>query len=602
MRMKTIKRIATVILTLAMVMSCDSTVNINAAKKPKLNRSSAKVNIGKTVTIKVKNGVAKAKVTWKTSNKKVAKITKKVAKGKNAKAVVKGFKKGKATISAKYKLGKKSINMKCKVTVENEEVNKQQDVPADISQSQISDTPEPTVEPTVTPTATPEPSEEMKELMDSIEISYSDEIRGNITLPLSIEGASVTWKSSNPSIITDEDVGEKLAGVVTRGAEDTMVTLTATITKDNETAQKNIDVCVLKAPKQITEDDYEGYLFGHFTGQEWLASHEQIYFALSNDGLNFKDMNGGNPVLVSEIGEKGVRDPYIYRSPEGDRFFLIATDLSVFNRGGWGEFWSITTEGSHSLVFWESTDLVNWSEPKLINVAAENAGMAWAPEMIYDDATGQYIIFFASCILDPNTKNKVKPSAIYYVATRDFVNFSDTKLFIDNQTDNAQNGQAREIIDTTVIKIGDYYYSASKDGGNDEANGGIRIMKSKNLLEPESWEKVLDLDELGIDLSGTGLSKLDNSTLEGPEFFRYNKKDWADPNVPEYGLMADQYMNGTGYLPLTTTNIEDIDNSQNSWKLLSTSEYSFDKLIKRHGTIFRITKDEYERLKAAYSN
>ena len=61
--------------------------------------------------------------------------------------------------------------------------------------------------------------------------------------------------------------------------------------------------------------------------------------------------------------------------------------------------------------------------------------------------------------------------------------------------------------------------------------------------------EVLDLDELGFDLSGTGLSKLDNSTLEGPEFFRYNKKDWSDPNVPEYGLMADQYMNGTGYLP-----------------------------------------------------
>lgn len=135
------------------------------------------------------------------------------------------------------------------------------------------------------PTATPEPSEEMKELMDSIEIPYSDEIRGNITLPLSIEGASVTWKSSNPSIITDADAGEKLAGVVTRGAEDTMVTLTATITRDHETAQKNINVRVLKAPKQITEDDYEGYLFGHFTGHEGTANDEQIYFALSMTDL-----------------------------------------------------------------------------------------------------------------------------------------------------------------------------------------------------------------------------------------------------------------------------------------------------------------------------
>lgn len=447
---------------------------------------------------------------------------------------------------------------------------------------------------------------EMKELMDSIEIPYSDEIRGNITLPLSIEGASVTWKSSNPSIITDADAGEKLAGVVTRGAEDTMVTLTATIAKDNEIAQKDIDVCVLKAPKQITEDDYEGYLFGHFTGHEGTANDEQIYFALSNDRLDFKDMNQGRPVLTSEIGEKGVRDPYICRSPEGDRFFLIATDLSIFYRGGWKMnaqgYFDASTTGSHNLVLWESKDLVNWGEPKLIRVAPKNAGMAWAPEMIYDDVTGQYIIFFASSIMDPETKKKVKPNAIYYVATRDFVNFSETKLFIDNQTDNAQNGKAREIIDTTVIKIGDYYYSASKDGDNGEANGGIRIMKSKNLLEPGSWEKVLDLDELGLDLSGTGLGKLDNTSLEGPELFRYNKKDWADPNVPEYGLMADQYSIGAGYLPLTTTNIEDIDNSKDSWKLLSKSEYSFDKLTKRHGTILRITKDEYERLKTAYSN
>jgi len=406
-------------------------------------------------------------------------------------------------------------------------------------------------------------------------------------------------------MITDADVEEKLAGVVTRGAEDTWVTLTATITKDNEVAQKNIDVLVLKAPAQITEDDYEGYLFGHFIG-EGNANQEQIYFALSNDGLNFKDMNKSKPVLTSEIGEKGVRDPYICRSPEGDRFFLVATDLSIFNRGGWRMnaqgYYDASTTGSHNLVVWESLDLVNWSEPKLIKVAPENAGMAWAPEMIYDDVTGQYIIFFASSIMDPETKYKAKPNAIYYVATRDFVNFSETKLFIDNQTDNAQDGKPREIIDTTVIKIGDYYYSASKDGDNMEANGGIRIMKSQNLLDPESWEKVLDLDELGLDLSGTGLKKLDNGSLEGPELFQYNKKDWADPNVPEYGLMADQYGIGAGYLPLTTTNIEDIDNAQNSWKLLSKSEYSFDKLKKRHGTILRITKEEYDRISAAYAN
>lgn len=444
---------------------------------------------------------------------------------------------------------------------------------------------------------------EMQKILDAIYIPNADEIRGNITLLSEINGATVTWKSSNADVISDKDIKGKAAGVVTRGSEDQKITLTATVDINGEAAEKEVNVCVLKAPEPISEDDYEGYLFGHFIGEE-DENQEQIYFAISKDGLNFKDMNNAKPVLTSSIGEKGVRDPYLYRSHEGDRFFLVATDLSIYNRGGWiknGQgYYDASTTGSSFLVLWESLDLVNWSEPKLVKVAPENAGMAWAPEMIYNDETGEYIIFFSSSIMNPETKYKEKPNAIYYVATRDFVHFSDTKLFIDNQTDGEADGKEREIIDTTIIKIGDIYYSASKDGDNDEANGGIRIMRNKNLLDVNGWEKVLDLDELGLDVSGLEIKKLDNGDLEGPEFFQYNKKDWADPNVPEYGIMMDQYAVGAGYLPLTTTDLEDVDNSKNSWKLLSDREYSFDKLKKRHGTIMRITKGELERLEKVF--
>jgi len=55
----------------------------------------------------------------------------------------------------------------------------------------------------------------------------------------------------------------------------------------------------------LTENNFEGYLFGHFIG-EGDGNGEQIYFAVSEDGLHFKDLNGGKPVLVSTIGEKGV--------------------------------------------------------------------------------------------------------------------------------------------------------------------------------------------------------------------------------------------------------------------------------------------------------
>ena len=63
-----------------------------------------------------------------------------------------------------------------------------------------------------------------------------------------------------------------------------------------------------------------------------------------------------------------------------------------------------------------------------------------------------------------------------------------------------------------------------KDGDNPEINGGIRIMKTKTLLDPTSWEKVYDLDELGLDLTGQRVSVLTNASLEGPELFQFNEE------------------------------------------------------------------------------
>lgn len=440
----------------------------------------------------------------------------------------------------------------------------------------------------------------MNNILDKIIIPNIDSIMGNITLQDEVDGVAISWSSSNPEVISDTDKGILKKGVVCRQAEDVEVELIASVETDGMLIKRVFNANVVKAPEPIKSEDFAGYLFGHFIGEETPES-EQIYFAISSDGLNFIDMNDGKPALVSKVGERGVRDPYLYRSHEGDRFFLIATDLSIHNRGGWfineQGYYDPSTTGSPYLVIWESKDLINWTEGKAIKVAPENAGMAWAPEMIYNDETGEYVIFFSSSIMNPETKYKQKPNTIFYVTTRDFEHFSETRIFIDCQKDGASDGKEREIIDTTVIKIGEYYYSASKDGDNAEANGGIRILKTKNLLNPDTWVKVLDLDELGLDLSNVDVDVLDNSTLEGPELFMYNPKDWADPNVPEYGLMADRYAHGTGYLPLKTTDIEDADNSNNSWTLLADNDYSFDKLKKRHGTIMSITETELKRLK-----
>ena len=478
--------------------------------------------------------------------------------------------------------------------------------------------------------------EEANAIKDNITIvtDSDNKVYGNIRLPSEVDGATIKWKA-NSKIVSTKDNGDLKAGVVERQEEDTTVKLTASIAKNGKGATFEQEIVVAAAAPELVDEDYEAYLFAHFVGESYgkqegstkIATGEQMFFALADvgRGLKFKDLNGSTmnnlkPVLSSNVGERGVRDPFMLRSPEGDTFYLIATDLSVYTRGGWGQNngeTKFTINGSHSITLWESHDLVNWTDARLIEVAAPNAGMAWAPEMIYSEETGEYVIFFSSTLIgrDENGEHPFIEyrDCIYYTTTRDFHHFTETKKFIKNnpypngkedpqkQQDSpkALNNNERKIIDASVMKIGDWYYSAAKDGDNHEENGGILIQKTQDLFDVDSWQKVMYLADTGYQVQNR---KADNTCLEGPEWFMYNKEDRVDQNVPEIGLMADFYANtSVGYIPFSTTDITDVTNERQSWRLLkSGSDFSWDSQTKRHGTILRITYDEAERLKEAY--
>ena len=49
------------------------------------------------------------------------------------------------------------------------------------------------------------------------------------------------------------------------------------------------------------------YLFSHFR-EKITPDGEQVYFALSKDGFNWTQLNNGEPILTSTMGEKGCRD------------------------------------------------------------------------------------------------------------------------------------------------------------------------------------------------------------------------------------------------------------------------------------------------------
>ena len=78
-----------------------------------------------------------------------------------------------------------------------------------------------------------------------------------------------------------------------------------------------------KAPK---EKDMKAYLMVYFKD----ATHS-LYMALSKDGYTFTDVNNGEPIIAGDTisEQKGIRDPHIFRAPNG-MFYMALTDLHVF--------------------------------------------------------------------------------------------------------------------------------------------------------------------------------------------------------------------------------------------------------------------------------
>ncbi|BEL08640.1 hypothetical protein Q0Z83_068310 [Actinoplanes sichuanensis] len=311
-------------------------------------------------------------------------------------------------------------------------------------------------------------------------------------------------------------------------------------------------------------DPFTGYLMAHFIGES--AQGEQIYLAHSKDGRNWTDLNAGGPVLLSTVGTKGVRDPAIVRSPNGDKYWIIATDLRIAGGTSWGD---ASSKGSKNLVVWESTDLVNWSVPRLINVAGgiSGAGDAWAPEAIWNPATNDYVIYWATnSLLNGVTKHR-----IWYVRTSDFRTVTAPTLYIDR-------GSGQGIIDTQIIEVanslGGYrYYRASADG-QITVEGGNSILGT--------WTKIGDLQHLGISNGATG-----GNVVEGPM--------WAQTNgANEWHLWVDQYATGRGYMPVRSTNLGSTAN------FATRTDYSLGTTKKRHGSILNLTAAEETRVLAKW--
>jgi hypothetical protein len=191
------------------------------------------------------------------------------------------------------------------------------------------------------------------------------------------------------------------------------------------------------------------YLFSYFRGNGETGLH----LAHSTDGLTWTPLNNDEPLLAPAVGEaKLMRDPSILRGPDGT-FHMVWT-------AGWEE---------RGIGYASSSDLINWSAQRYIPVMAHepSARNAWAPELFYDEESGEFLILWATTIpgrfaeTDGQDRGSNDPVGwnhrMYYVTTRDFENFSEARRIYDH---------GFNVIDAVLVRDGHRYAMILKDETN----------------------------------------------------------------------------------------------------------------------------------------
>jgi hypothetical protein len=208
----------------------------------------------------------------------------------------------------------------------------------------------------------------------------------------------------------------------------------------------------------------EVYLFSYFKGN----GEDGLHLAWSEDGYNFTAINNDQSILAPTVSEdKLMRDPCIIQGPDG-KFHMVWT--VSWNDRGIGYAWS--------------EDLINWSAQKFIPVMAHQptARNCWAPEVFYDKSSKQYLIFWSTTIpgLYPETEataDRGWDHRMYYVTTKDFETFSETKEFYN---------YGFNVIDGSLLENEGTYYLFLKDETRFPPQKNIRMATATKAEGPYS--------------------------------------------------------------------------------------------------------------------
>ncbi len=281
----------------------------------------------------------------------------------------------------------------------------------------------------------------------------------------------------------------------------------------------------------------------------WLFSYfknngqDGLHFASSTDGLKWQALKNDSSFLTPTVSkDKLMRDPCILRGQDG-KFHMVWT-VSWNDRG---------------IGYASSEDLIHWSEQQFIPVMMheDSARNCWAPEITWDRKKKQYMIYWATTIRgkypeDPKVESGYN-HRMYYVTTTDFKSFSKTKMLYD---------KGFNVIDASILPVGKKYVMFLKDETRNPPQKNIRVAFSKKLTSGFSTPSA--------PITG-------NYWAEGPTAL-YKDGQWI--------VYFDKYRDHK-YGAISSPDLV-------NWTDIS-DQISIPAGL-RHGTIFRVSKGEYDKL------
>ena len=327
---------------------------------------------------------------------------------------------------------------------------------------------------------------------------------------------------------------------------DEKATKDTTVTQ--RTQRKNMkkficNICLLFIAINLSAQNDSVYLFSYFKG-----NGDGLHYAYSEDGYKWQAMFNDSIVLRPTVSkDKLFRDPCIVLGADG--LYHMVWTVSWNDRG---------------IGYASSPDLIHWSAQRFLPVMAheDSARNTWAPEITYDAANKNYMIYWATTITGrfPNKDTAAESGynhRMYSVTTKNFTTFSKAKLLYE---------PGFSVIDASVVRDGNRWVMFLKNETRSPVEKNIRMATAKNLTGPYTAP--------GAPITG-------EYWAEGPTALKLNGQ-WI--------VYFDKYTNKK-YGAVVSSDLE-------RWADVS-DKVEFPKGT-RHGTAFAVSKAAFEQMKAEW--